>query len=218
MNNHYWINKGKRAEQARNHTVEMNRRYYDEIQNSATFTLEYDETFPRFCGSTEADVSQGKYHGLLTPMDSVSAAFKYGEGRTCILNFASFKEPGGMFLKGSIAQEEALCHESFLYNVLAKKQTFYDKNKTMLNRGLYKNRALYSPDIIFKHKGTARSFDVLTCAAPNFSVAGRYQKVSVQENNSVLRSRIEFVLSIIADMNAETFVFGAYGCGGAMCC
>lgn len=72
---------------------------------------------------------------------------------------------------------------------------------------------MYSPDVIFEHKGTARSFDVLTCAAPNFSVAGRYQKVSVQENNSVLRSRIEFVLSIVADMNAETFVFGAYGCG-----
>ena len=35
-------------------------------------------------------------------------------GRTAILNYASYKSPGGFFLEGSPAQEEALCHESIL--------------------------------------------------------------------------------------------------------
>ena len=40
--------------------------------------------------------------------------------KIAVLNFASFKNPGGMFYNGSSAQEESLCHESFLYNVLKK--------------------------------------------------------------------------------------------------
>ena len=53
--------------------------------------------------------------------------------KTAVLNFASYKHPGGGFIRGSMAQEEALCHESFLYNVLnAFDATFCDYNRTSL--------------------------------------------------------------------------------------
>ena len=85
-------------------------------------------------------------------MDSVSAIFQYAENNTAVLNFASYKNPGGMFVNGSKAQEECLCHESFLYNVLKENQNYYNWNNQHKNRALYLNRALYSPNIKFFHE------------------------------------------------------------------
>lgn len=112
-------------------------------------------------------------------MDSVSCLFNLSDnGRTTILNYASYKSPGGFFLEGSPAQEEALCHESNLYPILLA----FDRQR--LNKALYLNRALYSPSVNDKQKEA----DVITCAAPNFRTAHRYQSKS--END------IEFTLCI----------------------
>lgn len=51
----------------------------------------------------------------LKDQDSVSCLFGLTDrSKTAILNYASYKHPGG----GSSAQEEALCHESNLYPIL----------------------------------------------------------------------------------------------------
>lgn len=90
----------------------------------------------------------------LTDMDSVSCLFNLSDnGRTAILNYASYKSPGGFFLEGSPAQEEALCHESNLYPILlAFDGTYYAWNRQRLNKALYLNRALYSSGITNKRK------------------------------------------------------------------
>ena len=83
-------------------------------------------------------------------IDRVGAIMKYNNGKTAVLNFVSYKNPSGMFLKGSKAQEECLCHESFLYNVLKEFQKdYYDRNKEHLNKALYTNRALFSENVVF---------------------------------------------------------------------
>jgi len=129
------------------------------------------------------------------------------------LNFASYTNPGGMFIKGSRAQEECLCHASFLYNVLQPFQKeYYDKNYLNKNKGLYLNRALYSPDIYFFNEDEVYPCDIITCAAPNWSAA-HWTNVTREENYQVLQSRIKFVLDIALDQHAETLVLGAYGCG-----
>lgn len=78
------------------------------------------------------------------------AIHKYGHMVTA-LNFASYKYPGGGFIKGSIAQEEALCHASFLYNVIGadKFADEYVYNREHLHGALYENFGIYSPGILF---------------------------------------------------------------------
>lgn len=204
-----WEEKEKRAEQARAHTQRMEEQYKDQIRDSIKRTTLYDVNFTSkkdFVRTTEI---------LVSDLDSVSAIkeYKRADKRTAVLNFASFKNPGGMFINGSKAQEESLCFESFLYNVLVEMTAYYEWNKQNKNRALYKNRGLYSPDVLFFKDGLALPCDVITCAAPNKSAARRYQKVTKEENTEVLRSRIRFVLDIAKEQEVDILILGAFGCG-----
>jgi uncharacterized protein (TIGR02452 family) len=210
-NSHYWQDREARAEKAKEHVASMASRFPSSIGASIQGTREYWPSHRFMCGAGDADVEVS-----VVALDTVSAAFEYTHGRTCVLNFASYKEPGGAFLAGSRAQEECLCHESALYHVLSYFQGYYDWNKKNLNRGLYLDRALYSPNVVFVHedaKGVVqqRMIDVLTCAAPNFSAASYH--CSKEENSQALKQRIRFVLSIMAENNVDTAILGAFGCG-----
>ena len=206
----YWNEKEGRAEQAKKHTEEMERIYGKEIKESIRNTVFYLVKF-----QCKEEVPCGQCEIKVEAQDSVTAILRYaGKNRTAVLNFASYKNPGGMFLNGSKAQEECLCHESFLYNVLSQfVPQFYSWNNQNKNRALYYNRGLYSPNIVFCREGKSVLCDVITCAAPNKSAAKRYQHVSDIENTSVLRSRIQFVLDIAKDNQVKTLILGAYGCG-----
>lgn len=197
-----WDNKEKRAHAARQHTDEMERKYQTEILKCAQNTLIFDHVIPAAAQEV-----------ILEDIDSVSAIFKHHEGKTAVLNFASFKNPGGMFLNGSRAQEECLCHASYLYNVLAEKQHFYNDNQCNLNRALYRDRALYSPDVRFFKDDEIVLCDVITCAAPNYTAAKKYCGVSMSDNMEALLSRIKFVIDIAENQNVDTLILGAYGCG-----
>lgn len=154
---------------------------------------------------------------ILVENDSVNTLFDFYENdlKIAVLNFASYRNPGGGFLKGSMAQEESLCHASSLYSCLIKfKDTFYKWNNDHLNNGLYTNRALYSLDIIFidKQKKTIIS-DVITCAAPNRRYATRKRHLSEKENIVALKQRIRFILEIAKENKVNTLILGAFGCG-----
>ncbi|WP_371278887.1 TIGR02452 family protein [Anaerostipes sp.] len=98
-------------------------------------------------------------------IDSVSAIFRYAEAgkKTVVLNLANYKKAGGMFIQGSRSKEEEyLCHDSYLYNVLTAFPEYYDWNRQHTNRSLYLNRALYSPDIYFFQDGHKVLCDVIT--------------------------------------------------------
>ena len=98
------------------------------------------------------------------PLDTVAAIDTIGlDQHVSVLNFASYKNPGGMFLEGSRAQEEALCHASVLYEVLSEfERTYYAQNRKMLNYGMYEDIGIYSRSLLFD-KPRKRKVDVMTC-------------------------------------------------------
>lgn len=221
----YWKQKETRAEKARKHTEEMGKLWRKFIDESIAKTVTYSTWF-----KCKKDLSDVDTHIVIEDMDSVSAILKYEKpgNKMAVLNFASYKNPGGMFLNGSSAQEESLCHESYLYNVLSECSDYYEWNNDHKFKALYANRALYSPNIVFSRPIVPRPkvtedskvntvdwalCDVITCAAPNKSAAQKYGNVPDAINSNSLYSRIEFVLDIAKEQEVKTLILGAYGCG-----
>ena len=215
QNNNYWNDSKNRAIKAKEWADKMEKEHPSEIAYSVKNTVMCRKENLNFSLSILPE-RYSQTAVKLEALDSVSAVFKYTDqnSKTAVLNFASYKQPGGMFLQGSKAQEECLCHESTLYNVLARFEgTYYTVNRERLNRALYQNVALYSPDIYFERNDTSVKCDVITCAAPNFSAASKYCNVSRGENTDVLKSRIKFILYLAATKRVDTLILGAFGSG-----
>ncbi len=211
-NDAYWNNKENRKKQAKEHHELMAKIKADEIAQSVMATTTYSLKAPYIKPHT------GSPESVVVNQDTVSAIFSHGTGddRTIALNFASYKNPGGGFLAGSSAQEESLCMESTLFEVLSSQhlKEFYDWNNQNKNRSLYKNRALLSPGIIFERQGKGVKAAILTVASPNRKAYMDYiNGANEPENLESLRSRIKFIADIIDLQNAEVAILGAFGCG-----
>lgn len=78
-----------------------------------------------------------------------SAKEKYFACKIALLNFADYLSPGGRYLQGATAQEEILCHQSNLYQIISNFNKYYEWNNQHINYHLYRNRAIYSPNVVF---------------------------------------------------------------------
>lgn len=210
-NNYNFHNREERAKTAKKHTEEMESKYSTEIKECVAKSIIYRNQVKPVI-SMEVLYT---HDNIVVPMDSVSAAFTHTNKneKNTILNFASYKNSGGMFIEGSRAQEECLCHESFLYNVLREKTEYYAYNNEHKNNHLYTDAAIYTPDVVFEHYEEVRKFNVITCAAPNFKAASSYKNVAKAGNFAALKSRIKMILSILQVQGADTAILGAFGCG-----
>lgn len=194
-----------------NHVKLMDDKFHKEIQHSVNNSCIYESkmlTFP-------LNKKYKSTKSYVTPEDSVQAIFSCGDKNIAVLNFASFKNPGGRFLDGSMAQEEFLCHHSTLYNVLREfNNAFYKPNKKLLNRGLYADRLIYSKDILFiGPDNNIKKADVITCAAPNIKPGLKYKTITMSEVEHVLVNRILLILNAAYKNNVDTLILGAFGCG-----
>lgn len=203
--------KVERQQKAHEHTALMQQKYGQEIAYSIQHTSIYNEN-DSFNIQNDTNQSSIKVINATTSQAIIDA--KHQNKTICALNFASFKNPGGGFYRGTMAQEEAICHDSFLYNVLlAFVDDYYSKNRKDLNCSLYYDRALYSKDILFFDEiGNSYKTDILTCASPNYREASR-TGISIEENNEILKKRIRYILDIASKEKADILILGAWGCG-----
>jgi uncharacterized protein (TIGR02452 family) len=151
--------------------------------------------------------------------DSVSAIMEQARGLAsacdlAVLDFASFTNPGGGYERGAWAQEEALCSESTLYNVLRTQKAWYNENRRRnINCNLYRNRALVVPKVYFERDKYHKYADVLVVAAPNARRAREDYRIDDETLLKTMRSRIRFALGLADELGHKKLVLGAFGCG-----
>jgi uncharacterized protein (TIGR02452 family) len=134
------------------------------------------------------------------------------------LNFASAKNPGGGFLSGAEAQEEALSRASGLYPSLLRQRQYYERNQTN-HSSLYLDLLILSPRIPFFRDDAGSLIEdcfeatVVTAPAPNAGAVAHNEPERVGEIVPCLQRRAELVLRAFALAGTEVLVLGAWGCG-----
>lgn len=167
---------------------------------------------------------------------SFEAARRYSGQKVCVHNFASATSPGGRVLKGSSAQEEALCRCSTLYfnisepNIVAE---FHNFHIEMLKCGkmdvTYNDDCIYTPGVVvFKSdlgipeilpKEDWYKVDVITCAAPNLRTDAEMKEYKELKaiRDEILRNmhikRMRRILDIAKAEKEDVVILGAFGCG-----
>jgi uncharacterized protein (TIGR02452 family) len=141
-----------------------------------------------------------------------------GVGHLACLNFASAKNPGGGFLNGSLAQEEALACASGLYPCLLQAPEYYQRNRASRS-ALYLDLAIFSPLVPFFRNDAGELIEkpilasVITAPAPNAGAVARNEPSSLSDVAPTLKRRAQLVLGIARVQQVDRLVLGAWGCG-----
>lgn len=130
------------------------------------------------------------------------------------LNFASFFNPGGGFIKGSISQEESLCHGSGLWPVLDNCSAYARRRRDTQVPPTYYSEVIYSKSVPFASSlydadGGIYDVDVISCSAPNINRCGE----NIKNYDKALTERITAIYLLPYLNGCDTLVLGAWGCG-----
>jgi uncharacterized protein (TIGR02452 family) len=152
----------------------------------------------------------------VTGESTLDAGCRLGPG-TVALVFASARNPGGGFPRGTKAQEEDIARASALYECLRSVPEFYafHRNSDDLR---YSDRVIYSPDVPVFRRDDGRldhpyRLSFLTAAAPNRGAVARNQPHLLDTVCATLDARAERVLRVATAHGHRTLVLGAWGCG-----
>lgn len=134
------------------------------------------------------------------------------------LNFASAKNPGGGFLRGTQAQEESLARSSALYPCLLRHSAMYDYNRRA-NTCLYSDYMIFSPSVpMFRaDDGTlleeSYNVSVLTSPAVNAGALRRNEPHNVAAIQPTMAQRLQKLLWVAQQNGQKRLILGAWGCG-----
>ncbi|MFJ1735746.1 TIGR02452 family protein [Streptomyces sp. NPDC088254] len=135
-----------------------------------------------------------------------------------VLDFASARNPGGGYLNGAQAQEEALCRASALHTCLLQARGFHDHHRAHRDP-FYSDRVIHAPAVPVFRDDRGRLLDeprtvgFLAAAAPNAGVVLRTEPERAGELPRALAVRAERVLETAVAYGYDRLVLGAWGCG-----
>jgi uncharacterized protein (TIGR02452 family) len=140
---------------------------------------------------------------IVENLDTVSSIQKWSNsGKTCALNMASPKRPGGGVQNGARAQEECLFRCSNLITSISDE--FYPLTDLEC---LYTQSALFFKDKNYYQIDPIKS-DVITIAAENLAF-----KSKDKNYQNITKDKIRLILSIPYLHGAQNLILGAWGCG-----
>lgn len=148
---------------------------------------------------------------------TVQAVVDMNGNYPAVLNFASAKNPGGGFLNGAMAQEEALAASSGLYSTLLLHEDYYAANRAC-GTMMYTDHAIYSPDVVFFRDdgfdllGPPVTASVLTLPAVNMGQV-ILKGENTEKAKAVMKDRMRLCLAVFAQQKKRFLILGAYGCG-----
>jgi uncharacterized protein (TIGR02452 family) len=153
-----------------------------------------------------------------TTLEGIARLLATGSDPVAALNFASAKNPGGGFLKGSQAQEESLVRSSALYPSLLRGEAYYKLHRAGESL-LYTDAMIYSPACPIFRDDEGRLLEepqlagFITSAAPNAGAAYDTRPHELPLIPETFHRRSEYALALAASEGYRRLVLGAWGCG-----
>lgn len=152
----------------------------------------------------------------VTAEDSFQAAQRFK--KPFVMNFANAHHPGGGFMLGANAQEEALCRCSTLYASINSRAAseMYRYNNSHVS-AVESDYMLYSPDVCVFRDNKCQLLEkpfmasVMTLPAPNRH--GAAMLTSGKTIRETMMRRIRIMLAAAAVRGHNALVLGAWGCG-----
>ena len=132
-------------------------------------------------------------------------------GKVGVLNFASAHYPGGGFLKGSMAQEEALAYCSNLYTAIKDSKMYIinkDRGEKYYTDTATVCKATFFRDSDFEFVEDPFTVNIVTCPAVN-----RNKCPKDPQADKIMKKRMRRILKLMIKQGFTTIILGAFGCG-----
>lgn len=143
-----------------------------------------------------------------------------------VLNMANQTSPGGGFLQGCSAQEEALCRRSNLFDSInihpiGRNKTNFNphlKNKMKGTYNVPEFGSIYSPKVkVFRGNQDLDGYayfkkpeEVNVISSAAYDIGHSPKPTNYRENTKI---KLQMILNTALENNQECVVLGAYGCG-----